>query len=234
MKQLLSILSTGTTVAALFAMNTTAFSTDAFAATATKNTSAKTGTQNKEARKEAVEAARKLELATSKNKIEFLVTGDLGGISVPGKLAEDYKGTGPLVGALQLSKNTVTGSAVYELNALTTGIGLRDNHMKNKYLDVKTHPQAKLTIETLTLPDTLVSGATTSAEKVPFTGKMEVKGTTKPVTGTVNVTRKADDYDFKFNWDLKLSDFGIDTPSFMEVTLTEKVSLEASIQGKFL
>lgn len=194
-------------------------------------TAAKTGASKGEAPKTP---SAKLELAKSKNKVEFLVTGDLGGISVPGHIAEDYKGTGPLVGELILEKGKLSGTATYELKALTTGIGMRDSHMKNKYLEVEKHPQAKLTIDPVTLPTTLTTAGANATETFPFAGKMEVKGQTKPIAGTVVAKRTGDEYDFKFKWDLKLTDFGIETPSFMEVTLTEKVSLDASIQGTFL
>jgi polyisoprenoid-binding protein YceI len=62
---------------------------------------------------------------------------------------------------------------------------------------------------------------------------MEVKGQTKPVTGTLAATKTADGHDLRFTWDLKLTDFGIQTPSFMDVTLTEKVNLDVNVQGKF-
>ena len=171
----------------------------------------------------------KLNLESSTNKVEFLVTGDLGGISVPGKVSEDYKGK-PLTGELTLNKNQVSGTAIYDLTSLTTGISLRDNHMKNKYLEVEKYPKAKLTLDPISLPADQKVGST---EKIPFKGNMEVKGQTKPVTGTLAATKTADGHDLRFTWDLKLTDFGIQTPSFMDVTLTEKVNLDVNVQGKF-
>lgn len=182
--------------------------------------------------------AAKLPLEKSQSEVKFVVTGDV--LTIHGKKADGYSDPHPLKGELVLKNGALSGTAQYDLKAITTGINMRDGHMKDKYLKVNEFPQAKITIE----PTTIFTDATKAQDKfkdIPFKGTMEVKGITKPVIGLLTVEKKAKGktdeetpYNLKFNWDLKLTDFGIDTPSFMEVTLTEKVSLSVDVTGTFL
>src|SRR5579863_2237042 len=70
---------------------------------------------------------------------EFIATGK------PGFIKIDGLGKG-LTGRLALTGNEVSGQATFPLATLDTGVGLRDKHMKDEYLEVQKFPEAKLVV----------------------------------------------------------------------------------------
>src|SRR5580700_8775905 len=48
-----------------------------------------------------------------------------------------------LQGSLQLEAGKITGQCSFTLESLTTGIAMRDDHMKHRYLETQKYPLAK-------------------------------------------------------------------------------------------
>src|SRR5262249_10318429 len=69
----------------------------------------------------------------------------------PGALKIEGKGDGP-EGTLSIGP-TLTGGFQFNLQSIDTGIGLRTQHTKNKYLEVSKFSTATLSIEPITTPD---------------------------------------------------------------------------------
>lgn len=159
-----------------------------------------------------------LDVKKGSSRVEFTATGT-SQLTIKGKTKEEN----PVDGKLVLKGQNLTGTAQLSLAGLDTGMGLRNRHMKEKYLEVEKYPQAELTLTELVLPKP-VSGDF-SAEKVPFKGDLLLHGQKKPVTGMVNVTKKNSEFEFEFNFALKMGEFGIATPSFMGVTVAEEVNV---------
>lgn len=90
----------------------------------------------------------------------------------------------------QGAKVTASGIIV-PLKTLTTGMQLRDTHMKDKYLEVSKFPDAEL-----------VMG---EGENGKGKGTLKIRGVTKPIEGTYKVSGKTVSAEFKF----KLSDYNI-------------------------
>src|SRR4051812_34300287 len=86
-----------------------------------------------------------VDLGAGSGTVEFNATGR------PSALVINGKGAAPK-GKVAVNGTSVTGSANFDLTSLDTGINLRNDHMKNKYLEVSKYPQATLTIQKLTLP----------------------------------------------------------------------------------
>src|SRR5262245_62020670 len=61
----------------------------------------------------------------------------------PSMLKITGKGPGPK-GEIKAEGSKVTGSFSVDLNAVTTGISMRDHHMKEKYLQTDKFPNAEL------------------------------------------------------------------------------------------
>jgi polyisoprenoid-binding protein YceI len=107
---------------------------------------------------------------------------------------------------------------------LTTGIGLRDKHMKEKYLEIDKFPSAVLTVarSALKFP---AAGASVETD-VP--GTLQIHGQTKPVT--VHYDAKADGSGFlshgKFH--VNMNDYGIQVPTYLGVTVKPDVDVTAS------
>jgi len=110
------------------------------------------------------------------------------------------------------------------LTNLSTGIALRDHHMKEKYLEVPKYPSATLVVARAALKLPAAGGAAES--DVPATLKLHGQG--RPVT--VHYVAKSDaggfSVDGKFR--VKMDDFGISVPSYLGVTVKPDVNVTAS------
>lgn len=103
---------------------------------------------------------------------------------------------------------------------LTTGIDMRDEHMKNKYLQVKDHPKAILKIPAG--PGDLMQF---TAEK-ESQGTLTLHGQTKPIK--IVATKSGNKISSEF--DVKLSDYGIEIPTYAGITMADKVKVRTEFE----
>lgn len=109
---------------------------------------------------------------------------------------------------------------------LSTGISLRDHHMKEKYLEVPKYPSGVLTVakSALKVP---AAGTQVDAE-VP--GTLALHGQTRPVS--VRYTAKSDgtttSAQGKFR--INMTEFGIVVPSYLGVTVKPDVDISANFR----
>ncbi len=121
------------------------------------------------------------------------------GASVAGDLTKDAAGK-------------YQGVFKVKLADYTTGMALRDQHMKDKYLDVAKFPFATLKLDAVAV----------SEAEFPWVGTLEIKGETRPVKGTA--TFKAGKLNATFAVELK--DYpAIGVPSHLGVTVADKVNV---------
>jgi len=108
------------------------------------------------------------------------------------------------------------------LKNLTTGIALRDDHMRNKYLQIGSYPNAELTVDrsTLHLPagDGNASG--------DASGTMAIHGKTKNVTFHYNLAKSSGTLHVGGTTKLNIQDYGIDVPSYLGVTVKPDIDVE--------
>lgn len=118
------------------------------------------------------------------------------------------------------AKVTVKGTFEVELASLKTGMSLRDKHMKEKYLEVGKFPVAALTIEAVDLRaiDILPT-------EQDFTGKLTLKGVTKQIHGRAKLTRTDPAVQVEANFSINLTDYPIDIPAWLGITVAEKVDV---------
>jgi polyisoprenoid-binding protein YceI len=114
------------------------------------------------------------------------------------------------------------------LASLATGIALRDQHMKDKYLEVSKYPLATLTVarSALKVP---ANGARASAD-APATLKLH--GQARPVTVHYDATTDADGTGVAIHGELhiRMDDFGIAIPSYLGVTVKPPVDVTADFK----
>lgn len=131
----------------------------------------------------------------------------------------------PAIGSLLVDGKKVSGSFEFALSTLDSGIALRDEHMKNKYLQVGEHPKAVLTIKELELAKEF-SATKPEVGESDFLGELTLHGVTKPVKGKFKVGESRNvTADFK----VTLSDFSIDIPTYMGITIANDVSVSVAI-----
>jgi polyisoprenoid-binding protein YceI len=110
---------------------------------------------------------------------------------------------------------------------LTTGISLRDHHMRDKYLEVPKFPSAVLSVarSALTVP---AAGGQVEAD-APAT--LTLHGQTRPVT--VHYSTKLDGSSFttQGRFHINMNDFGITVPTYLGVTVKPEVDVTASFRA---
>jgi polyisoprenoid-binding protein YceI len=107
---------------------------------------------------------------------------------------------------------------------LTTGIGLRDKHMKEKYLEIDKFPSAILTVPRSALKLPAAGGSIES--DVP--GTLQVHGQTKPVTVHYDARGDASGFVSHGKFHINMNDYGIQVPTYLGVTVKPDVDVSAS------
>jgi polyisoprenoid-binding protein YceI len=150
-------------------------------------------------------------------------------VGKPSALKIHAKGAAPK-GRFKVTEGKVSGVATFKLDSLDTGIGMRNDHMKKRYLETAKYPEAKLTLADLPLP----SGFATSdfsAKDLPFKGMLSLHGVEKPVEGTLQLDREGGDLAINAVFPLKIEDFSIKSPSFAGITMASDVSCAVEIKA---
>lgn len=147
----------------------------------------------------------------SNTQLGFLAKGFPSALKINGK----FKGSEGLVGNLTKSDSSWSLNANCSLKHFETGLGLRDQHMREKYLEVAEHPSAILSVKESPLG------------RESFVGELSLHGVTKSVSGTV----KWDGDIANIEFPLRLSDFNIGVPSFMGITVAQEVFVSAQVEG---
>jgi polyisoprenoid-binding protein YceI len=132
-------------------------------------------------------------------------------------------GTG---GELLVEENGEAVVLTVPLQKITTGIGLRDTHMRENYLETEKYPNAVLSVPRsgLKFPE---DGASLEATAP---GTMTIHGTSQPVTFHYKATRKGKSYQVKGDVHLNMTDYGIAVPSYLGITVKPPVDITASFR----
>ena len=138
----------------------------------------------------------------------------------PGFLEFDGKG-GWVEGTATVERGKLSGIFTSPMDVFKTGLSLRDEHMREKYMHVDKYPKATFELN----PTALRSGPAN------LKGKLTLHGVTKDVVAKGEMKKTADGWRISAKLDLVLSDYNIDIPSWLGVTVAETV--EAHIKMAF-
>ncbi len=128
-----------------------------------------------------------------------------------------------LTGNLNWKEDALKFKAELPLDSLSTGIELRDRHMKEKYLQTTTYPTATLSVD-LALPKGKKEVTT------PFTGQLTLHGKQKAVSGESKIQLTDAGREGEFSFEIQLEDFGIEVPSYLGITVSKKVIVTAQFK----
>ncbi|MBN8538373.1 MAG: YceI family protein [Deltaproteobacteria bacterium] len=141
------------------------------------------------------------------------------GVSVNCKIspAGSFKAkTKSVTGSVTIKNNEVTAEKItVDLKSLTTDMGLRDDHMKKKYLEVDKYPEATLT---------LGKGKAGKGE-----GKLKFRGIEKEIKGTYKVI---DNKEVEAQFDLNMADFKISGIRYMSMGVKDIVNVTVTVPVK--
>ena len=110
---------------------------------------------------------------------------------------------------------------------LTTGIALRDRHMKEKYLEVQKYPAAVLTIARSVMKWPASDGQ--AVADIP--GVVQLHGQARPVTVHYEVKGEGSSFKASGHFRVNMNDFGITVPSYLGVTVKPEVDVTASFRA---
>lgn len=117
----------------------------------------------------------------------------------------------------------VAGELTVDLRTLDSGIGLRNTHMRDNYLEVGRGDG----FDRAVLSDIVLgTDAATASGAVDFTASLLVHGVRKPVSGRARVTRSEGDVRVEAAFPLTLADFEIPEPRYLGVGVKDQVQVK--------
>lgn len=119
-----------------------------------------------------------------------------------------------------------------DLASLDTGIGLRNQHMRENHLETARFPTADFRADSLVgAPAALVPGETAV---LTLAGELSLHGVTRPLVTPVSVTLAADGatLDVRAEFTVALADFAIPRPKFLVMKLdeTQRITVQVRLE----
>lgn len=138
--------------------------------------------------------------------------------------------TTSLVGTLALAGShpvAFAGDLAVDLRTLDTDIGLRNEHLRNTYLEVgKGEGFERAVLSDIRLGD--VDPATFQG-KSHFTGRFLLHGATKTVEGQAEIRREGRTIHLEASFPVAVFDYGIPKPQYLGVGVTNEVKVKVSL-----
>jgi polyisoprenoid-binding protein YceI len=136
--------------------------------------------------------------------------------------------TAALSGAITASARPAAfdGTLAVDLRTLDTGISLRNEHLREKYLEV----DKGAGYDQAVLSDLALQGLNPDAPagKGSFTGSLMLHGTKKTVTGPVEVRQAGTGWRVRASFPVNLSDYNIDKPRYLGVGVKDTVQVSVT------
>jgi hypothetical protein len=114
-----------------------------------------------------------------------------------------------------------------DLGSLDTGVGMRNRHMRDDYLEVKRYPYA---IYTGVIQSVRATGP--GAFRVTAAGTMMIHGVKKPMEVPCDVLEAGTGYRAHCALHVQLSDFDIEIPRLMFLKLSNDIGLDVAFTVK--
>jgi hypothetical protein len=137
--------------------------------------------------------------------------------------------TAAIRGTLTLAPSAVVfgGDLSVALGTLDTGIDLRNEHLRRKYLEVDRGPG----FDQAVLSEISLGGADPRGVqgKTRFTGTLLLHGTKRPVAGEATVRRDGNAVRVEASFPVTVSDFGIEKPQYLGVGVSNQVTVNVSL-----
>ncbi len=124
----------------------------------------------------------------------------------------------------------LVGEISVDLNTLDTGLALRNEHMRENYLEVSRAPGYETAVlSNVQLPD---ADASTISGKTRFTARLSVHGVAKALRGTAEIKRTARGVHIEARFSLHLPDFEIAKPRYLGVGVTDDIQITAAFDAE--
>lgn len=164
------------------------------------------------------------QINAQKSEVDFLAVGRPSMLKV--------KGAGGKPSGSFTTGEKAGGEIQVDLREFSTGIALRDKHMKEKYLELEKPENqfAKLNITSIELPGKDVPANGEVDAKVA--GTLSLHGKSQPIRTESKLKVDGKSLSTEMKLKLKLSDYGIAIPSYAGITVAEDVDVNIKIQAE--
>jgi polyisoprenoid-binding protein YceI len=154
-------------------------------------------------------------------------------ILVPLKPGGAFTATTPsLAGTLTLEGTKpahLAGEVAMDLSTIDTGISLRNQHLRENYLEVaKGEGFNKGVLSDIQLSEV---GGEAFDGTTPFTGTLLLHGVKHPVTGTVEIHREGEGRRVRAEFPLILTDWAVTPPEYLGVGVGSKLLVRVSLMA---
>ena len=120
------------------------------------------------------------------------------------------------------------GELMVPLADLDTGIELRNQHLRDNYLEVGKGPEFSHAVLTAVRPTGLAADAPVG--KGTFTATLRLHGVERPITGQMEVRRAGQALRVRASFPVVLEQFGIAKPRYLGVGVREEVTVQVSFE----
>jgi polyisoprenoid-binding protein YceI len=121
----------------------------------------------------------------------------------------------------------LAGDVSMDLSTIDTGIALRNQHLKENYLEVaKGEGFNKAVLSDINLPEV---GGETFDGTTPFTGTLLLHGVKKPVAGTVEIHSEGTSRRVRAEFPLVLTDWAVTPPEYLGVGVGSRLLVKVTL-----
>jgi len=149
-----------------------------------------------------------------KPKVSFFAVGNPGFLDIEGESKD-----------LACADDGTTLTFTHQVNTLTTGIGLRDEHMKSKFMHAEQYPTVSLSLAKAAVPWPAEVGAAASGT-VP--ASFSAHGASQPTEVAYTIRKSKTGWKVTAKFPFDISKHGIDVPSYLGVTVETAMRAEVT------
>jgi polyisoprenoid-binding protein YceI len=140
-------------------------------------------------------------------------------LTVGGSFEARTKSVSGEVAASAAEPGNLTGALRVDLQTLETGIGVRDRHMRDNYLEVEKGPEfATATFDQIRIEKL--------AGKSTFKGTLMLHGQRQEVTGTADLQQRDGRIRVQAQFPIKVSAFQIPKPTYLGVGVRDEIQIK--------
>jgi polyisoprenoid-binding protein YceI len=165
----------------------------------------------------------------------LLAATALAGLGKTGEGYAAFKGVGPAgfkiegkTKSVDLKDDGKALTVVVNLRDLETGISLRDNHMREKYLEVEKYPEATLVVPAAQVAWPEDGKSTEGTAKGTFT----VHGVSKEISFKYKIGNAGGTYTVEGEAPVNFKDHGVNVPSYMGITVKPDITIVSKFSAK--
>src|SRR5262245_3454296 len=145
-------------------------------------------------------------------------------LTVGGSFEAKTKAVSGQVGPAPQQAGPVGGSIQVKLDTLQTGIEMRDNHMRQNYLEVGKGSEYAVAVLDQIHVDKVEGKAT-------FRGKLTLHGQPRDVVGTAVVQKKDAGLHVEAQFPVKVSEFQIPKPTYLGVGVRDEIQVKVNLSA---